>query len=407
MEKVEQRLLRYVKINTKSDDASESIPSTKIQFDLANLLVDELKALGITDAHVDENCYVMGTLKGNVDNAPKIGLIAHLDTSPDMPGENVKPQIVENYDGGDIVLNKDKNIVMKVSDFSYLKDFKGKTLITTDGTTLLGADDKAGIAEIFTAMEYLLQHPEIKHGKIRVCITPDEEVGQGTKYFDVAKFGADFAYTIDGGQIGELEFENFNAAGAKIIFKGLNVHPGYAKDKMVNASLLALDFASWLPSAQRPENTTGYEGFFHLTNMTGSVEEATLSYIVRDHDRNLFEQKKQLLQLLVDRMNGMHPESTRLEIRDQYYNMREVVEPQKHIIDIAFEAMTAVGVKPLVKPIRGGTDGARLSFMGLPCPNIFAGGLNFHGRYEFLPVKSLEKSMETIIKITELTAQKS
>lgn len=405
---VTDRFLKYVTFDTKSSEETGTTPSTPGQRVFAEALVNELEALGLEDISIDEHSYVMATLPANMDSeeTPVIGFIAHLDTSPDMSGKDVNPRIV-SYQGGDIILNKEDNVVLSPAMFPELNDYVGQELIVTDGKTLLGADDKAGVAAIMGAMQYLKEHPEIKHGKIRIGFTPDEEIGQGADHFDVAKFGCQWGYTIDGGQIGELEFENFNAAGAKIIFKGLNVHPGYAKDKMVNASLLALDFASWLPSAQRPENTTGYEGFFHLTNMTGSVEEATLSYIVRDHDRNLFEQKKQLLQLLVDRMNGMHPESTRLEIRDQYYNMREVVEPQKHIIDIAFEAMTAVGVKPLVKPIRGGTDGARLSFMGLPCPNIFAGGLNFHGRYEFLPVKSLEKSMETIIKITELTAQKS
>ena len=405
---VTDRFLKYVTFDTKSSEETGTTPSTPGQRVFAEALVNELEALGLEDISIDEHSYVMATLPANTDSeeTPVIGFIAHLDTSPDMSGKDVNPRIV-SYLGGDIILNKEDNVVLSPAMFPELNDYVGQELIVTDGKTLLGADDKAGVAAIMGAMQYLKEHPEIKHGKIRIGFTPDEEIGQGADHFDVAKFGCQWGYTIDGGQIGELEFENFNAAGAKIIFKGLNVHPGYAKDKMVNASLLALDFASWLPSAQRPENTTGYEGFFHLTNMTGSVEEATLSYIVRDHDRNLFEQKKQLLQLLVDRMNGMHPESTRLEIRDQYYNMREVVEPQKHIIDIAFEAMTAVGVKPLVKPIRGGTDGARLSFMGLPCPNIFAGGLNFHGRYEFLPVKSLEKSMETIIKITELTAQKS
>lgn len=405
---VTDRFLKYVTFDTKSSEETGTTPSTPGQRVFAEALVNELEALGLEDISIDEHSYVMATLPANTDSeeTPVIGFIAHLDTSPDMSGKDVNPRIV-SYQGGDIILNKEDNVVLAPAMFPELNDYVGQELIVTDGKTLLGADDKAGVAAIMGAMQYLKEHPEIKHGKIRIGFTPDEEIGQGADHFDVAKFGCQWGYTIDGGQIGELEFENFNAAGAKIIFKGLNVHPGYAKDKMVNASLLALDFASWLPSAQRPENTTGYEGFFHLTNMTGSVEEATLSYIVRDHDRNLFEQKKQLLQLLVDRMNGMHPESTRLEIRDQYYNMREVVEPQKHIIDIAFEAMTAVGVKPLVKPIRGGTDGARLSFMGLPCPNIFAGGLNFHGRYEFLPVKSLEKSMETIIKITELTAQKS
>lgn len=405
---VTDRFLKYVTFDTKSSEETGTTPSTPGQRVFAEALVNELEALGLEDISIDEHSYVMATLPANTDSeeTPVIGFIAHLDTSPDMSGKDVNPRIV-SYQGGDIILNKEDNVVLSPAMFPELNDYVGQELIVTDGKTLLGADDKAGVAAIIGAMQYLKEHPEIKHGKIRIGFTPDEEIGQGADHFDVAKFGCQWGYTIDGGQIGELEFENFNAAGAKIIFKGLNVHPGYAKDKMVNASLLALDFASWLPSAQRPENTTGYEGFFHLTNMTGSVEEATLSYIVRDHDRNLFEQKKQLLQLLVDRMNGMHPESTRLGIRDQYYNMREVVEPQKHIIDIAFEAMTAVGVKPLEKPIRGGTDGARLSFMGLPCPNIFAGGLNFHGRYEFLPVKSLEKSMETIIKITELTAQKS
>ena len=405
---VTDRFLKYVTFDTKSSEETGTTPSTPGQRVFAEALVNELEALGLEDISIDEHSYVMATLPANTDSeeTPVIGFIAHLDTSPDMSGKDVNPRIV-SYQGGDIILNKEDNVVLSPAMFPELNDYVGQELIVTDGKTLLGADDKAGVAAIMGAMQYLKEHPEIKHGKIRIGFTPDEEIGQGADHFDVAKFACQWGYTIDGGQIGELEFENFNAAGAKIIFKGLNVHPGYAKDKMVNASLLALDFASWLPSAQRPENTNGYEGFFHLTNMTGSVEEATLSYIVRDHDRNLFEQKKQLLQLLVDRMNGMHPESTRLEIRDQYYNMREVVEPQKHIIDIAFEAMTAVGVKPLVKPIRGGTDGARLSFMGLPCPNIFAGGLNFHGRYEFLPVKSLEKSMETIIKITELTAQKS
>ena len=405
---VTDRFLKYVTFDTKSSEETGTTPSTPGQRVFAEALVNELEALGLEDISIDEHSYVMATLPANTDSeeTPVIGFIAHLHTSPEMSGKDVNPRIV-SYQGGDIILNKEDNVVLSPAMFPELNDYVGQELIVTDGKTLLGADDKAGVAAIMGAMQYLKEHTEIKHGKIRIGFTPDEEIGQGADHFDVAKFACQWGYTIDGGQIGELEFENFNAAGAKIIFKGLNVHPGYAKDKMVNASLLALDFASWLPSAQRPENTTGYEGFFHLTNMTGSVEEATLSYIVRDHDRNLFEQKKQLLQLLVDRMNGMHPESTRLEIRDQYYNMREVVEPQKHIIDIAFEAMTAVGVKPLVKPIRGGTDGARLSFMGLPCPNIFAGGLNFHGRYEFLPVKSLEKSMETIIKITELTAQKS
>ena len=349
----------------------------------------------------------MATLPANTTKKiPTIGFIAHLDTSPDMSGKDVQPRIVA-YKGGDIVLCEEENIVLSPKMFPELEDYKNQDIIVTNGKTLLGADDKGGVAAIISAVKYLKDHPEIEHGKIRVSFTPDEEIGAGADYFDVEKFGCDWAYTIDGGQIGELEYENFNAAAAKISFKGLNVHPGYAKDKMVNASLLALELASWLPAEQRPEHTTGYEGFFHLTGMSGTVEAASLSYIIRDHDRTAFEQKKTLLQELVKRMNELHPGSTTLELRDQYYNMREVVEPKQYIIDLAFEAMEASGVTPLVKPIRGGTDGARLSFMGLPCPNIFAGGLNFHGRYEFLPVQSLVKSMETVIKIAELLAQKS
>ena len=364
-------------------------------------------ALGLSDAEIDPHGYVTGTVPATPghEGKPVIGLISHVDTSPDMAGAGVKPQFVQDYDGNDIRLND--TLTMSVADFPELAFFKGHTLITTDGTTLLGADDKAGVAEIMTAVEYLMAHPEIPHGKLRIGFTPDEEVGRGVDFFDVEAFGAQFAYTVDGGFEGELEYENFNAASAKIAVQGRNIHPGYAKDKMQNASLRAIEFASWLPAEQRPEHTTGYEGFFHLTGMTGSVEEATLSYIIRDHDRKLFEEKKELLRTLVDKMNEAHPGCAHLELRDQYYNMREVVEPQKHIVDLAFEAMTSVGVEPIVKPIRGGTDGARLSFMGLPCPNIFAGGLNFHGRYEFLPVRSLEKSMETVIKIIELSARKS
>ena len=361
------RFLKYVTFDTQSNEETGTTPSTPGQRVFAEALVKELEAIGMEEISLDENSYVMATLPANTDEKiPTIGFIAHLDTSPDM-----------------------------------------SDIIVTNGKTLLGADDKGGVAAIVASMQYLKDHPEIKHGKIRIAFTPDEEIGQGADHFDVEKFGCDWGYTIDGGQIGELEYENFNAAGAKIIFKGLNVHPGYAKDKMQNASLRAIEFASWLPAEQRPEHTTGYEGFFHLTGMTGSVEEATLSYIIRDHDRKLFEEKKELLRTLVDKMNEAHPGCAHLELRDQYYNMREVVEPQKHIVDLAFEAMTSVGVEPIVKPIRGGTDGARLSFMGLPCPNIFAGGLNFHGRYEFLPVRSLEKSMETVIKIIELSARKS
>lgn len=401
------RFLKYVTFDTQSDEETGITPSTPGQRVLALELVKELEEIGLEDITLDDTCYLMATLPANTKKAvPAIGFVAHLDTSPDMSGKDVKPRIV-HYVGGDLLLCAQEQVVLSPSMFPELNDYKGEELIVTDGKTLLGADDKAGIAAIVAAVKYLKDHPEIEHGKIRIGFTPDEEIGAGADHFDVEKFGCEWAYTIDGGQIGELEFENFNAAGAKVLFKGLNVHPGYAKNKMLNASLLALEFASWLPVAQRPEHTTGYEGFYHLTGMTGTVEAASLSYIIRDHERSLFEEKKAVLQSLVKRMNEMHPGSTTLELRDQYYNMREVVEPKKFIVDLAFDAMKAVGVTPLVKPIRGGTDGARLSFMGLPCPNIFAGGHNFHGRYEFLPVRSLQKSMETIIKIAELLAQKS
>ena len=402
-----ERFLKYVTFDTQSDEERGTTPSSPGQLVLALELEKELEAIGLEDITLDDNCYLMATLPANTaKKVPTIGFIAHLDTSPDMSGKNVTPRIV-SYKGGDIVLCAEENVVLSPVMFPELNDYKGQDIIVTNGKTLLGADDKAGVAAIISAVQYLKDHPEIEHGKIRIGFTPDEEIGQGADHFDVEKFGCEWAYTIDGGRIGELEYENFNAAGAKVTFKGLNVHPGYAKNKMLNASLLAIEFASWLPVSQRPEHTAGYEGFYHLTNMSGTIEEASLSYIIRDHVRTLFEEKKEQLRLLVKRMNEIHPGSTTLELRDQYYNMREVVEPKKYIVDLAFEAMEAVGVKPLVKPIRGGTDGARLSFMGLPCPNIFAGGLNFHGRYEFLPVNSLEKSMQTIIKITELLAQKS
>jgi tripeptide aminopeptidase len=404
---VTDRFFKYVTFDTQSGENTGMTPSTPGQRAFAEILFKELEEIGLEEITLDENSYLMATLPANtIKSLPTIGFIAHLDTSPDMSGKNVKPRILY-YTGGDIVLSAEEHIVLSPSMFPELNDYVNSDIIVTDGTTLLGADDKAGVAAIIAAMKYLKDHPEIEHGKIRIGFTPDEEIGAGADHFDVAKFGCEFAYTIDGGQIGELEYENFNAAAAKISFKGLNVHPGYAKGKMQNASLFALEFASWLPVAQRPEQTTGYEGFFHLTNMSGTVEEASLSYIIRDHDRALFEEKKETLRALVERMNTLHPGSTTLELRDQYYNMREIVEPKKYIIDLAFEAMESVGVTPLVKPIRGGTDGARLSFMGLPCPNIFAGGLNFHGRYEFLPVHSLVKSMETIIKIAALQAQKN
>ena len=403
-----ERFLNYVKFDTESNDTTGVTPSTPGQLVFAKALVEELKAIGLEDITIDERSYVMATLPANTKkDIPVIGFIAHLDTSPDMSGKDVAPRIVSSYNGGDIVLDEQEKIILSPTMFSELSDYKGQDIIVTNGKTLLGADDKAGIAAIISAMAYLKEHPEIEHGKIRVAFTPDEEIGEGANHFDVEKFGCEWGYTIDGGQIGELEYENFNAAAAKITFKGLNVHPGTAKDKMINASLLALEYSSMLPSEQRPEKTTNREGFFHLTSIFGSVEKASLSYIVRDHDHALFEEKKTLLKTLADNMNKKYPESTIVEIYDQYYNMCEVVEPKKWIVDLASEAMTAVGVKPIIKAIRGGTDGARLSFMGLPCPNIFAGGINFHGRYEFLPVLSLQKSMETIIKITELLAAKN
>lgn len=401
------RFLKYVTFDTQSSETTGTTPSTPGQRVFAEALVEELKAIGLEEISLDENCYLMATLPANTTrDIPTIGFIAHLDTSPDMSGKNVRPRVVQ-YTGGNIVLNEQEDIKLSSMMFPELSDYQGQEIIVTDGTTLLGADDKAGVAAIIAAVDYLKNHPEIEHGKVRIGFTPDEEIGAGADYFDVAKFGCEWAYTIDGGAIGELEYENFNAAAAKVSFKGLNVHPGYAKDKMVNASLLAAEFASWLPMSQRPEHTDGYEGFYHLTAMSGTVEEAQLSYIIRDHVRTAFEEKKKQLAELVKRMNEMHPGSTTLEMRDQYYNMREVIEQKKHVVDLAFDAMKKAGVTPLVRPIRGGTDGARLSFMNLPCPNLFAGGLNFHGRYEFLPVESLKKSMETIIKIIELLAQKT
>ncbi len=401
------RFLKYVTFDTQSSETTGTTPSTPGQRVFAEALVEELKAIGLEEISLDENCYLMATLPANTTrDIPTIGFIAHLDTSPDMSGKDVRPRVVQ-YTGGNIVLNEQEDIKLSPMMFPELSDYQGQEIIVTDGTTLLGADDKAGVAAIIAAVDYLKNHPEIEHGKVRIGFTPDEEIGAGADYFDVAKFGCEWAYTIDGGAIGELEYENFNAAAAKVSFKGLNVHPGYAKDKMVNASLLAAEFASWLPMSQRPEHTDGYEGFYHLTAMSGTVEEAQLSYIIRDHVRTAFEEKKKQLAELVKRMNEMHPGSTTLEMRDQYYNMREVIEQKKHVVDLAFDAMKKAGVTPLVRPIRGGTDGARLSFMNLPCPNLFAGGLNFHGRYEFLPVESLKKSMETIIKIIELLAQKT
>ncbi|MDR1879539.1 MAG: peptidase T [Tannerellaceae bacterium] len=401
------RFLKYTSFDTQSSDTAGTTPSTHGQRVLAEEVAKELEAIGMEDISLDGNCYLMATLPSNTEKeVPAIGFIAHLDTSPDMKGKGVKPRIVA-YQGGEVVLSEEGDVVLSPSRFPELNRYIGQDMIVTDGTTLLGADDKAGIAAIVSAMQYLAEHPEIEHGRVRIAFTPDEEIGQGANHFDVDKFGCEWAYTVDGGAIGELEYENFNAAAAKVFFKGLNVHPGTAKDTMVNASVLAMAFASWLPAEERPEHTSGYEGFFHLAGMSGTVEEATLSYLIRDHDRGLFERKKALLQSLAEQMNTLYPGSTRLEMGDQYYNMREVVEPHRQIVRLAAEAMIAAGVEPVIKPVRGGTDGARLSFMGLPCPNIFAGGHHFHGRYEYLPVRSLEKSMQTIIKIIELLTQQS
>ena len=403
------RFISYVKIDTESDPKSDSTPSTKKQWDLANKLVEELKSIGMTDVTIDKNSYVMATLPSNVDHdVPTIGFISHFDTSPDFTGANVNPQIVENYNGKDIVLNKEQNIVLSPSYFDDLLLYKGQTLITTDGTTLLGADDKAGICEIVSAMEYLINHPEIKHGKIRVGFTPDEEIGRGAHKFDVKKFGADWAYTMDGSQVGELEYENFNAASAVVKVKGKSVHPGYAKGKMVNSIFIATEFISSLPRMETPEHTEGYQGFFHLHTVKGNVEETVLEYIIRDHDKRHFEARKDAIEKLSKDLNKQYGrEVIEIEIKDQYFNMKEKVEPVMHIVDIAEEAMKQLDIKPLIKAIRGGTDGSQLSYMGLPCPNIFAGGHNFHGRYEYVPVESILKATEVIVKIAELTQQKA
>lgn len=412
MQKIIDRFVSYVTIDTESDPNSNTTPSTAKQWDLANKLVEELKAIGMQEVTIDENAYIMATLPSNVEHdVPTIGFVSHFDTTPDFTGANVKPQIVENYDGGDIVLNAEQNIVLSPSYFEDLLLYKGQTLITTDGTTLLGADDKAGITEIMSAMEYLIQHPEIKHGKIRVGFTPDEEIGRGAHKFDVEKFRCDWAYTMDGSQIGELEYENFNAAGAKITFKGKSVHPGYAKGKMINSMLLANRFISLLPENEVPERTTGYEGFFHVHTLEGSLEETTLGLIIRDHDRAKFEARKELIHTIAKQFNAEYAKQFGediciAEVKDQYFNMREKVEPVFHIVEIAEKAMKELGIKPIIKPIRGGTDGSQLSYMGLPCPNIFAGGHNFHGKYEYVPVESMIKATEVIVKIAELTAQK-
>lgn len=403
-----ERFLKYVSFDTQSDEETGVTPSTPKQMVFAKYLKEELESLGLEEITLDENGYLFATLPANTDKPlPTIGFIAHMDTSPDMSGENVSPRIVENYDGKDIVLCAEEKVILSPSQFPELLDHKGEDLIVTNGKTLLGADDKAGIAEIISAVAYLKEHPEIKHGKIRIGFNPDEEIGLGAHKFNVEQFGCEWAYTMDGGEVGELEFENFNAASAKITFKGRNVHPGYAKNKMINSIRIANQFMAMVPSQEAPEHTQGYEGFYHLISVSGTVEQTVVSYIIRDHDRARFESRKQEIERLVSKINTECGEGTAtLELRDQYYNMREQIEPVMHIIDTAFAAMKAAGVEPHVKAIRGGTDGAQLSFKGLPCPNIFAGGLNFHGRFEFVPIQSMEKAMNVIVKIVEFVANK-
>ncbi|CAD0005747.1 peptidase T [Flavobacterium chungangense] len=410
MQHIIDRFISYVTIDTESDPNSQTTPSTEKQWNLANKLVEELKTIGLQDVTIDDKAYIMATLPGNVDHeVPTIGFVSHFDTSPDFSGANVKPQIIENYDGKDIVLNAEKNIILSPDYFKDLLQYKGQTIITTDGTTLLGADDKAGITEIVSAMEYLIQHPEIKHGKIRIGFTPDEEIGRGAHHFDVEKFGAQWAYTMDGSQIGELEYENFNAAGAKITFKGKSVHPGYAKGKMINSMLIANDFINELPKRETPQETKGYEGFFHVHHIKGNIEETILELIIRDHNKKKFEKRKELIEKITKKFNKKFAKQygediVTAEVKDQYYNMKEKVLPVKHIVDIAEKAMRELNIKPIIKPIRGGTDGSQLSFMGLPCPNIFAGGHNFHGKYEYVPAESIQKATDVIVKIAELTA---
>jgi tripeptide aminopeptidase len=402
---VVDRFIRYAKIFTESDPASDTFPSTSRQLDLARLLVEELKQIGLVDVSLDENGYVMATLPANVENAPTIGFIAHMDTNPDMTGENVNPQIV-SYQGGDILLNAENNIVLSPQDFPILNKYVGQTLITTDGNTLLGADDKAGIAEIMAAVEFLAQHPEIPHATIRVGFTPDEEIGRGADRFDVQKFNADFAYTMDGGEIGELQYENFNAANAKIFIQGRNVHPGTAKNQMINALQIAINLHQMLPPHLRPEHTDHYEGFFHLTEIKGNVDAAEMRYIIREHDRQKFEEMKAILLRAVQYQNELYgSDRIKVDLRDSYYNMKEKILPVMHIIELAKRAMLDVGITPIIRPVRGGTDGARLSYMGLPCPNIFNGGHNYHGRYEFIPVESMEKAVQVIVRIAELAVQ--
>ena len=403
-----ERFLKYVSIHTTSDENTGLVPSTPQQMEFAKILAEELKDMGMQDVSLDKKGYLMATLPSNIDkDVPTVGFISHLDTSPDMSGKNVKPRIVENYDGNDIVLNEKENIVLSPKQFPELTMYRGQSLVVTNGLTLLGADDKAGIAEIMTAMDYFIKNPDVKHGKVRIAFNPDEEIGLGAHLFDVDKFGCQFAYTMDGGEIGELEYENFNAAGAKVTFYGTNVHPGYAKNKMVNSMKIATKFMATVPANESPEYTDGYEGFYHLTGIGGDVEKTTVSYIIRDHDRKKFEERKAHLQMLVDKINSKFGDNTAtLEVKDQYYNMKEKVEPVKYIVDIASKAIRQAGVEPKVKPIRGGTDGAQLSFKGLPCPNIFAGGHNFHGKYEFVPIQSMEKATEVVKNIIKIIANR-
>ena len=404
-----ERFIKYVTIDTESDPNNPAFPSTENQWDLANVLVEDLKVIGMQDISLDENCYIMATLPSNVShNVPIIGFVSHMDTSPDFTGKNVKPQITENYQGNDIILNKEKNIILSPDYFEDLLQYKGQTIITTDGTTLLGADDKAGITEIVTAMEYLIQHPEIKHGTIRICFTPDEEVGKGAHLFDVEKFGAEWAYTMDGSQIGELEYENFNAASAIVTITGKIVHPGYAIGKMINSMQIANEFMSLLPEAEVPEKTRDYQGFFHLHDMNGTVEKTVLEYIIRDHDIKLFAKRKKVLQNIADELNKVAGQNLiEITMKDQYFNMKEKIVPVMHIVDLVEETMIDLGITPLIKPIRGGTDGSQLSFKGLPCPNIFAGGHNFHGRFEYVPAESMVKATEVIVGIAAKIAQKN
>ena len=406
MEQLIDRFLRYVSVDTQSNPESESQPSTAKELDLLKMLKDELEAMGV-EAKLDEYGYVMATIPSNCGkDVPAVGFIAHVDTAPDASGKDIKPQIIKDYDGGDIALKGVEGLYLKVEDFPEMKDYEGQTLITTDGTTLLGADDKAGVAEIMDAVQYIIEHPELKHGKICIGFTPDEEIGRGVVKFDVEKFGADYAYTMDGGAVGELEYENFNAASASVKIQGSNLHPGYAKGKMKNAILIGMELNSLLPVEQRPEYTCGYEGFFHIIGFNGSVEEATFSYIIRDHDMDLYEKRKQTMQECVDFINRKYGEGTAsVEIKHQYYNMRKMVEPHYHIIEKAVKAMEMEGIKPRIQPIRGGTDGANLSFKGLPCPNIFAGGHNFHGKLEFVPLESMIKASKVILNIVSLFAE--